>query len=406
MPASDGLAARFQASFDGLAAIGRRADGWHRLAWTAEDRQARAWFVAEAEARGLAVTEDRNANLWAWWGPLGDDAVVTGSHLDTVPAGGAFDGALGVVSGLVAVDLLRERGAEPRRPLAVAALTDEEGGRFGTPCLGSGLMTGHYDPAEVLERPDGDGVALGEAARAVGADPDAFAADPDALARIGAFVELHVEQGRGLVDLDSPIAVGSEVWPHGRWRLDIVGEANHAGTTRLVDRRDPMQVLAVAVSAARQRAQAAGDAVATIGRVAAWPNAGNAVAARASAWLDARAAAGERLAALIADWEEDVRAAAAGEGCETAVEQESSAEAVRFDDALTERLDGVLGGVPRLPTAAGHDAATLASAIPTAMLYVRNPTGDSHTPAEHASLDDCVAGVQALAAVLEDLACR
>lgn len=395
--------ARFERSFDALAAIGRRADGWHRLAWTEEDRLARAWFVAEAEAIGLTVEEDRDANLWAWWGGPGEGAVITGSHLDTVPGGGAFDGALGVVCGLLAVEALRQRREEPPRPMAVVAFADEEGGRFGTPCLGSGLLTGHYQAADVLARVDADGVSMADAAAAAGADPGAFAPDPERLARLGAFVELHVEQGRGLADLDAPLALGTRVWPHGRWRMEAVGEANHAGTTRMVDRRDPVQVLAAAAQAARQWAESVG-AVATIGRVAVEPGAANGIAARATGWLDARAPSEERLDELVGGWSSDVRAAGTAESCTVSLSQEARNPATEFDEALLERMGRRLGPVPRLPTAAGHDAAILAPAVPSAMLFVRNPTGASHAPAEDASVADCLEGIRALAAVLEDLA--
>ena len=167
--------------------------------------------------------------------------------------GGAFDGPLGVVSALLAVDLLRERGVTPARPIGVVAFADEEGARFGVACLGSRLLTGALDRgagaracatrtasrlAEALRR--------GRATRRLGAEPDR-------LRRVGAFVELHVEQGRALVDLGRPVGVATAIWPHGRWRIDFAGEANHAGTTRMADRHDPMLTFAYAVLAANKR---------------------------------------------------------------------------------------------------------------------------------------------------------
>ncbi|MGH9119182.1 MAG: M28 family peptidase, partial [Acidimicrobiales bacterium] len=197
---------RFEQWFGGLAAIGRAAGGgWQRFAWTREDRQARRWFTDLAHDVGLDVELDGNGNLWAWWGEPGPDSIVTGSHLDTVANGGAYDGALGVVSGLLAVDdLCRTRGsAPPPRSLAVAAFADEEGGRFNLPCFGSKLLTGALEPAAVLDRRDADGVSVAEAMADfdAGADPSGIGPDRERLGRIGAFVELHVEQGRGLADL-------------------------------------------------------------------------------------------------------------------------------------------------------------------------------------------------------------
>jgi N-carbamoyl-L-amino-acid hydrolase len=227
--------------------------------------------------------------------------------------------------------------------------------------------------------------------------------------RLGAFVELHVEQGRGLVDLGRPLALGTGIWPHGRWRLTLTGEANHAGTTRLADRRDPMLGLAAAVLAARAAATELG-AVATVGRVVVDPNSVNSVPARVSAWLDARAEQDQTLDWLVAAFQAAVEDAAGRNGLTVELDPESRSPGVELDRDLTARLDARLraSGLepPALPTAAGHDAGSLAAAIPTAMLFVRNPTGTSHSPEETAELDDCLAGVRALAAVIEELACH
>ncbi|HEV3013532.1 MAG TPA: hydantoinase/carbamoylase family amidase, partial [Actinomycetota bacterium] len=263
MSGSGELGDDFERCFGALAAIGRDpGGGWTRLAWTDEDREARAWFEAEAAARGLAVDQDHAGNLWAWWtGTAGSaaagergGALAVGSHLDTVRRGGAYDGALGVVSGLVAVGELVRRGVDPVRPVAVVAFADEEGGRFGVPTFGSRVLAGQLDPADVLDRADQDGVTVAKALAAAGLDPGTLGPDPERLSRLAAFVELHVEQGRGLVDLGQPVGLGTAIWPHGRWRLTLTGEANHAGTTRLADRRDPMLGLAAAVLAARAAA--------------------------------------------------------------------------------------------------------------------------------------------------------
>jgi beta-ureidopropionase / N-carbamoyl-L-amino-acid hydrolase len=409
----DRLRDDFEACFGGLAAIGRDpAGGWTRLAWTDEDRAARSWFESEATARGLTVDRDRAGNLWAWWpGPAADQGgvVAVGSHLDTVRRGGAYDGALGVVGGLVAVAELIARGVEPERPVAVVAFADEEGGRFGVPTFGSGVLAGSLDPPDVLGRADQDGVTVAEAMAAAGVDPETLGPDPARVGRLGAFVELHVEQGRALVDLGQPVGLGTGIWPHGRWRLTLTGEANHAGTTRLADRRDPMLGLAAAVLAARAAATEL-DAVATVGRVVVEPNSANAVPGRVSAWLDARAEGDQTLDWLVAAFQAAVEEAADRNGLTATLDRESRSPAVELDGELTARVYACLrdGGLEPvgLPTAAGHDAGALAAAVPTAMLFVRNPTGASHSPAETAELDDCLAGVQALAAVIEELACR
>src|SRR5690606_6188131 len=230
--------------------------------------------------------------------PAAGDAVVTGSHFDSVPHGGAYDGPLGIVSAFLALDLLNERGVTFRRPVGVAAFVEEEGSRFGIACLGSRLLTGALAPERARTLPDPHGVSLAEAMRAAGADPDVIGPDPQRLARIGCFVELHVEQGRGLVHQDAPVGVATAIWPHGRWRIDLVGEGNHAGTTAMADRRDPMLTAAYGVLAANKEARLRG-AHATVGRIEVAPNATNAVPASVSAWLDARAADQDTLTALV-----------------------------------------------------------------------------------------------------------
>ncbi|UGY91798.1 allantoate amidohydrolase [Streptomyces gobiensis] len=392
-----------------LAPIGRSAEsgGYRRYAWTGADADCRAWFKAQAEARGLAYELDRNGNQWAWLGdPAAGDAIVTGSHLDSVPDGGAFDGPLGVVSSFAALDELRRRGLTGlSRPIAVVNFGDEEGARFGLACVGSRLTAGQLTPAKARQLRDADGVTLPQAMERAGYDPDAIGPDPERLARIGAFVELHVEQGRALADTPHPVGVASAIWPHGRWRFDFRGEANHAGTTRIDDRRDPMLTYAHTVLAARQKAELTG-ALATFGKVNVDPGGVNAIASLVSGWLDSRAPDEGTLSTVVTAIERAAIEHGEGEGVAVQVTQESFTPVVEFAHGLRDRLAARLGGVPVLPTGAGHDAGILSARIPTAMLYVRNPTGVSHSPAEFAGEDDCVAGVTALADVLEDLACQ
>ncbi|MET7366044.1 allantoate amidohydrolase [Streptomyces sp. NPDC005566] len=399
-----------------LAPIGRHAGsgGYRRYAWTGADAECRAWFRGQAESRGLAYEVDRNGNQWAWFGdPLAGDAVVTGSHLDSVPDGGAFDGPLGVVSSFAAFDELRRRGAEFTKPFAITNFGDEEGARFGLACAGSRLAAGQLTVDKAHQLRDGDGVTLPQAMEAAGYDPGTIGPDPERLARIGAFVELHVEQGRALDLSGDRVGVASAIWPHGRWRFDFRGEANHAGTTRLVDRRDPMLTYAETVLAARREAELAGG-LATFGKIAVEPNGVNAIPSLVRGWLDSRAADQATLDAVVGGIERAAREHAGRAGIDLDVVRESFTPVVEFQHALRDEICRVLGKqgpddtgrtVPVLGTGAGHDAGILSASVPTAMLFVRNPTGISHSPAEHAAEDDCVAGVIALADVLEGLAC-
>ncbi len=206
--------------------VGRNAGtgGYRRFAWSDADLTLREWFTGCAESRGMDTEVDRNGNMWAWWMPPGwtgepRGAFVTGSHLDSVPDGGAFDGPLGVVSAFSAIDIVRERGVVPTIPVAVVAFSDEEGARFGVACVGSQLSTGALSADRARGLRDIDGITLAEALERVGRDPGHLGEDPHLVDRVGVFVELHVEQGRALDLVDAPLAVASAIWPHGRWEF-------------------------------------------------------------------------------------------------------------------------------------------------------------------------------------------
>ena len=336
----------FEQMWRDLLPLGRSATtgGYFRQPWTAPEREARAWFVEQAEARGLEVERDGLGNLVAWWGPRG-----------------------GAPTGSTARDAV--------------------------------LLAGATTWEKARELRDRDGVALADALEAEGLDgtPGTF------LDGVGTFVELHVEQGRDLVHRDEPVGVASAIWPHGRYRFDFAGEANHAGTTRMEDRRDPMLTYAMSALAANKRARLSGQR-ATFGRVDVRPNGTNAVPSHVTAWLDARAESSEALESMLADVERQAQDRAGRDGTALTVTAESVSPEVVFDPALAARIAEPRAW-PVIPTAAGHDAGVLSSAgIPTAMLFVRNPTGVSHSPDEHAETADCLAGVTALADTLELLA--
>ena len=408
---------------------GRRG-GYSRPVYSAAERDLREWFTAEASRRGLPVETDRNGILWAWWDLSGGTAetsaeperrgaLVTGSHLDSVPGGGAFDGPLGVASALAAVDLLQAREAAGslvrNRALAVAVFPEEEGSRFGVACLGSRLLSGAIEPAKALALRDADGNRFADVARANGLDPELMGRDDAVLARIGDFVELHVEQGRGLnteeftdaAGRGPALAVAGSVLGHGRWRFSISGQGNHAGTTLMADRSDPMVAAAQLIVAVRQTAAAQADARATVGRLEPVPGGTNVIASRVDLWLDVRHPEDAVTAALVEKIHGQAQKIAAFEGCSVQLTEESLSGTVHFDPALqralTQSVARTVPGAPVLATGAGHDAGVLAASVPTGMLFVRNPSGISHSPEEYVEDDDAEIGVQALADVLQDL---
>lgn len=396
---------------DDLRDIGRNpaTGGVERFAWSEADLVLREWFVARAQALGLESETDGNGNLWAWWGEgIPGTAVVVGSHLDSVPSGGEWDGPLGVVSAFAAVERLRARGVTPRRPVAVVAFCDEEGSRFGVACLGSRLMVGAVRPEAALALRDTNGTTLAEAMTAAGHDPHRAGPDEERVSRLGEFIELHIEQGHlpiaegefagaaGLSAAGRALGVASEIWPHGRWRLDFAGTANHAGTTPLADRDDPVLAMARGVLEVRRAAEELG-VLGTVGKLAVVPGAVNAIASSASLWVDARGADPATVRAMIALTEQRLAVSAV---------EESWTAVTPFDRGLTAAVaaaaTATAGEPPVLPSGAGHDAGVLALAgIPVAMLLVRNPTGVSHSPQERVDESDAALGVDALVAVLE-----
>jgi N-carbamoyl-L-amino-acid hydrolase len=351
-----------------LEPIGLDERGTTRLAWTPEDSAAGAWFDARAAEVGLRVQIDPAGNRWAvpdapapWWG--------VGSHLDSVRAGGRYDGALGVCAGFAIAE---------RASVAVVAFADEEGARFNTPTFGSRALTGALDPT-VLERRDDDGVRLAEAMSAAGVDPGGIARAPQWLRRLRGFLELHVDQ---TPDLEH-FAVVRGLAARLRVQADLQGRADHAGTTRRHERSDALLAAARLIIVADEAAGE--DMVVTASRMLVEPNALTTVAAHVRLWLDARS---ERPSALD-EWLARLPA-----GPKLAVASRS--DGVTFDPGLRAGL-GDPGGILCF---AGHDAGILAERMPAAMLLTRNPTGVSHSPEETADLEDAAAAANAILALV------
>jgi N-carbamoyl-L-amino-acid hydrolase len=351
-----------------LEPIGLDEHGTTRLAWTPEDEAAGAWFARRAEEVGLRVEVDPAGNRWAvpdapapWWG--------VGSHLDSVRAGGRYDGALGVCAAFAVAE---------HAPVAVVAFADEEGARFNTPTFGSRALTGALDPA-VLDRRDDDGVRLADAMAASGVDPDAVARAPAWLGRLRGFLELHVDQTPDLERFAVVRALAARM----RVQADLRGRADHAGTTRPHERSDALLRAAILIVAAHQRAT--DDMVVTASRMLIEPNALTTIASHVRLWLDARS---ENPSALTA-WFQDLPA-----GAELTVAARS--DGVEFDGALR----AALGDPDGIMCFAGHDAGILAAKVPAAMLLTRNPSGISHSPEEAADLDDAAAAAMAILEVV------
>ncbi|WP_067460999.1 allantoate amidohydrolase [Actinomadura macra] len=388
----------FESTWAELSTVGkvRAGDGVTRLFGSSPERELVNWFRGECASRGLDTVTDPFGNMIGWFGgrPRGREGVLTASHFDSVPQGGAFDGALGVVSGLAALDRIRDAGAAVERPIGVGVFVEEEGSRFGQACLGSRLATSALSWSAARELRDAEGVALAEVAEG---------GESALLEGVACAVELHIEQGRQLDALGAQVGIVDRIWPHGRFRFEFLGEGNHAGSTPVDQRRDPVLPYAKAVLAARELASAP-NLRATFGRVLVHPNSTNSIPRSVVAWLDARADGQAELDLLVADIIRAAELAATEGSVDLTIAVESMSAESRFDRRLAERSVTHRRSVT-VSSCAGHDAGVLADAgIPATMLLVRNPTGLSHAPSEHASMPDCLAGIDALASLLRGLA--
>ena len=384
-------AAELRDRLAGLEPIGLGPDGTNRLAWTPELAAAEAWFGEQARSAGLRVERDPAGSLWAvpeapapWW--------ATGSHLDSVRSGGRFDGALGMAAGFAI--------AERLPGVAVIAFADEEGARFNTPTFGSRALVGRLDLAGVLARTDDDGIALADAMRAAGADPDGLADAPSWLERLRGFVELHIDQTRDLERLGEPAGAVRALASRMRLALTFAGRADHAGTTRRAERRDALAAAARLIVAADELAGGDPDFLVTAARMLVEPNAFTTIPAGVRLWIDGRTPDAARLARWRAELEDAAAALAAGSGVQIELATASHTEGVTFDGAVL----AAIGDLPQLVCFAGHDAGIIAQSRPAGMVFVRNATGVSHAPEEHVELDDAAVAAAAVLTALEALA--
>ncbi len=359
---------------------------------TAALRRAGELVAAWMEAAGMEARRDAAGNVVGRYAAAGGDAgppLVLGSHLDTVPDAGRFDGALGVLVALAAVERLAERGERLPFPVEVAAFADEEGVRFGVAYLGSAAYAGLFEP-EWLDLVDQDGISAAAALRALGDDPSALLRA--AVPRLAGYLEVHIEQGPVLERADLPVAVVTAIAGQSRVAVVLRGQAGHAGTLPMTGRRDALAAAAAAVLTVERVAGATEGLVATVGTLVVGPGAPNVVPGEARLTLDVRHADdGVRLDALRALRDEIGRdAASRGVDLDWAVLQET--DAVAMSPELRERLGAAVeaGGhaVRRLVSGAGHDAAVLARVCPAAMLFVRCAGGVSHDPRESVAEED------------------
>jgi allantoate deiminase len=362
---------------------------------------------ARMTALGMSVTVDAAGNLRGLWQTAGAPRFVLGSHIDTVPDAGAYDGVLGVI---LALELV-EQAQRESLPLAieVIAFSEEEGVRFGVPFIGSRAVAGRFDPA-LLGLRDADGVSLDAALRSFGLDPVGLNESQVSADAIG-FLEIHIEQGPVLEAEDLSLAVVTAIAGQTRLEITFTGQANHAGTTPMHLRQDAVAAAAEWISAVESTARShAGPSslVATVGKVLVEPNAGNVIAGKASVSLDVRSDRDAVREAAVKELVSKAESIAAKRGVLTASRIQMEQPAVPMDEQLTAVLGECVEAAGHrpcvMPSGAGHDAMVMATRLPTAMLFLRSPGGISHHPAEAVREQDVAAALHAAAIFLRRIA--
>ncbi len=374
--------------------------------WVAAQDQVAAW-MAEA---GLRVERDAVGNVWGYLDGTerGRPMVVTGSHIDSQNPGGRFDGALGVVAGIAARAALRARQGAPQTTLAVVSLVEEEASRFATANFwGSRAITGRIGGEEAKRLRGYDGVTMAEAMRDVGLDP---ARIPEARRDdIGAFVELHIEQGPFLEQENVAVGIVERITGYRQYLVTVEGTANHAGTTPMDRRRDAMAGAAEMIGGVIDTAHRMGrPCVTTVGRIQVVPNERAVIPRQVSFTVDARSPDAEQRHVLMARHEALLREVAERRGLTLTLRADSDREPVASAPELVAAIAAAAAdaGIPamRMTSGAVHDAMQLAELASIAMIFVRSQGGISHSPEEFTSAADAAAGVEVLARALYRLA--
>jgi allantoate deiminase len=392
-------AARAVAGLREIARLTGNEDGAQRVAWTDTWITARDWLASElAGIEGVTVDRDEAGNTWATAPGESERFVIVGGHLDSVPNGGWLDGTLNVVGGL---EVLRALAPEPREfTLKLVDWADEEGARFGRSLLGSSACAGTLDPDAVRGLTDRDGTALPDALAAQGVELDRMKESGARLEGALAYLELHIEQGPVLEQLDLPLGAVLGTFGVQRHMVRFTGAHAHAGASPMHLRRDAFLAAARSSLAWREDAAARDDVRATTGIVRVSPGIVTAFNGTCEVSLDQRALDADVLADMLATAKDSSERIAEEEGCTVAWERVWEIEPIPFHPELIDLADAaiqtVAGTSRRLPSGPLHDAAEMARVMPTVMLFVKSLGGVSHTKEEDTPDADLELSVRAL----------
>lgn len=390
---------------EALRVLGAYEGGIDRALLTPQERAARALFAKWARASGFALTQDRVGNLFARRNGMRTDPapILIGSHLDTVPTGGAYDGAYGVAAALSAFELLDARNVRTAHPLEAVAWAGEEGSRFPLGCLGSSVFAGLADEAMVFALVGNDGVMYADAL----ASPEGGLLNGVPVREhrdVAAYLELHVEQGPVLEALGLSLGIVTAIAAQRRMRAIVRGRSGHAGTVPMAMRADALCAAAELVLAFEAAARDVGDAVATVGRMVVEPNGTNVIPSDVTFSLDLRSPDEKKLDAISGQMHRAIDRVESQRGVRVEIEMLEKRNATPMAPALRAAIARALDGLGQkyadVASGAGHDAMCLGTIVPTAMIFVPSIGGQSHVREERTSEPDLLLGVEALTAAI------
>ncbi len=397
---------RLQADIAALAAFGgRESGGVNRRAFSSDYRNAVSWLQSQMGEAGLAVRIDPAGNVIGRLGPANGPAVICGSHIDSVPSGGRFDGALGVLAGLECARALRAMGKEPVRALEVVAFVDEEGAFYSL--LGSRAMTGCLRPNELIDAVAIDGERLSEAMFGCGLDIRYAHKAGRPTTDFDCMIEFHVEQGPTLEKSGVNVGIVDSVVGLALARFTLNGQAAHSGTTPVTDRCDALRGAAEAVAQTYDifEHELAPGARLNYGTLLVEPGASNVVPQRVVTTCEIRAAEEEDIQRLAEEMEGIFSEVASARDLSLEVQQVSYDPPVTFSTEMVSELCNLATkfdlSYSVMPSGAGHDAQSFAPVCPTAMIFVPSKGGDSHTPKEYTSPEEIAKGLRLLYQFLE-----
>ena len=397
---------RFWVSIERLSEFGRPAGGGFeagvtRIAFSEADKAARAWLIEQMRNSGLVVRVDAAGNIFGRRAGRQDlPTLLFGSHIDSVPHGGNFDGDVGSLGALEVMRTLNDKKVATRHPFEMVVWTNEEGHRFGRGLMGSSAAAGLLS-ADVLSRKDDEGVTLGDRLRQYGQDPARLSEARISRGSIAAYIELHVEQGGILEQASTQIGVVQGIVGIHGWECTAEGFANHAGTTPMKGRRDALVTASRAVVAVREQVLSEpGRQVGTVGFVRAEPGARNIIPGRVTFQLELRDLDNEKIARIWSRISERFAVIGREESVALTCKSQQSDRSALTDPAIQKAIREAARAAGYssmdLPSGAGHDAQQIARLAPIGMIFVPSRGGISHSPREYSSPEDVSRGAEVL----------